>query len=187
MPEKFAEMFESSWQPALAIVVVILVSLILFRTSRRALDIMLEKGKLAAPLVTTMRVLLRWTFSIITLLLVLQQVGVLENVWAALLGVLAAVAIGFVAGWSILSNVFSTLLILIYRPFLIGDSIEVPVDSVKGEVVDINFMYTTLKGEEGVVLQVPNNTFFLKPIQRIPGKLDVTLYEQLSSERPYDA
>ena len=61
------------------------------------------------------------------------------------------------------------------------------MDSVKGEVVDINFMYTTLKGEEEVIIQVPNNTFFLKPIQRIPGKLDVNLYEQLSSERPYDA
>jgi small-conductance mechanosensitive channel len=37
---------------------------------------------------------------------------------------LLAVALGFVAAWSILSNATSAVLVLILRPFRIGDTVE---------------------------------------------------------------
>ena len=111
--------------------------------------------------------------------LLLSVFGVLESVWAAFLAVIAMVAIGFVAVWSVLSNAFCTLMLLIYQPFQIGDRIIIPADSLEGEVSDLNLMYTTLRGAEGDIIQIPNNQFFQKAIRRIPGKKDTDLYEQL--------
>ncbi|MBN2716089.1 MAG: mechanosensitive ion channel [Deltaproteobacteria bacterium] len=169
------------------VAIVIAVALLMYWLAQRALSLMLNKGKLATPMMATLQFIMRWIFIVITLLLVLQQLGVLDNVWAALLTVLATIAIGFVAGWSILSNVFATLLVLVYRPFMIGDHIKVPADEIGGEVIDINFMFTSLKSEDGVITQVPNNTFFMKPVQRVPGEKNITLYEQLQSDKPFNA
>lgn len=182
----FENLFKDSQPAVISIAVVLTFSLLLYWIVKRAINLMSTRGKLAAPVVSMILLLLRWSFLVITLLLVLQQAGMLQNVWAALLAVLAAVAIGFVAGWSILSNVFSTLLILIYRPFRIGDTIEFKTDEIKGAVVDINFVFTTLKGEEGTYAQIPNNTYFMKPMLRTPGKRTITLYEQLQADAPYN-
>ena len=187
MPEKLLQFFRNSGETVLPVAIVIGVSLLMYWLAKRGLNLMLNKGKLAPQMMATLRFLMRWTFVMITLLLILQQLGVLQNVWAGLLAVLATIAIGFVAGWSILSNVFSTLLVLIYRPFLIGDHIKVPADEIEGEVIDINFMFTSLKSEEGVITQVPNNTFFMKPVQRVLGEKNINLYEQLRSDGPFDA
>jgi small-conductance mechanosensitive channel len=80
--------------------------------------------------------------------------------------VLAMVAIGFVAVWSILSNTLCTIIIMIFRPFSVGDEIEFAGDPVKGRVIDLNFFYTTLDAGDGSVLQVPNNMFFQKVVRR---------------------
>lgn len=184
MLDKFIGWIENSSALVLSVGVVLLVSFLLYHLSKRGLNLLLEKGKVDAALVSTLRVLLRWTFVIITLLLVLQQMGVLQNAWAGLLAIIATIAIGFVASWSILSNVFCTLLVLIYRPFRIGDVIEVPADNVKGEVIDLNFMYTTLRKEENEIVQVPNNTFFVKPVLRVVSGEEVSLYDQLHADKP---
>jgi len=93
--------------------------------------------------------------------------------WAALSGVLVLLAIGFVAVWSLLSNLLCSVLLIIFAPFRIGDEIEVqdpasPV-TVRGRVRDINLMFTTLvmtdeNGEESL-LRAPNNIFFQKYIR----------------------
>lgn len=191
MLDKILQSIENSTAIVISVFVITLVSFLLYQVARRGLTLMLKNGKVDAPLVSTLRVLLRWTFFVVTLLLILQQVGLLQNVWAALLATIATVAIGFVAGWSILSNVFCTILILIYRPFRIGDIVELPTSDIKGnmikgEVIDLNFMYTSLKNERNEIIQVPNNTFFLQPTVRTPGNQSVSLYEQLKSETSAD-
>lgn len=185
MFDKMVTSIENSSAMIISAIVVTAVSFIMYRLIKRALNLMAKKGKLAVPMISTLSVLLRWTFVIVTALLVLQQIGLLQNVWAALLAVVATIAIGFVAEWSILSNVFSTLLVLIYRPFTIGDTVEVLENAVKGEVIDINFMFTSLKDKDNRIVQVPNKTFFCKTIVKNPGSQDISLYEQLKSDKPY--
>ena len=60
-----------------------------------------------------------------------------------------------------LSNFISGVLVLIYKPFNINDSIE--IDKYKGIVVDINLRYTIIK-QEGDDVLVPNSFIFSKPI-----------------------
>lgn len=173
--------FLSSDMKAFAsVATIILGGLIIYLLLKRGLKVLAERGALAVPLVRLFRLFVRWTVFSVVVLLVLQDLGVLHNVWTALLTVMAMIAVGFIAVWSILSNILSTLLILVYRPFRIGDSIKVTSDNLEGKVVDLNLMFTTLESGENELIQIPNNQFFQKAITRIKtDKKDISLYDQL--------
>jgi small-conductance mechanosensitive channel len=113
------------------------------------------------------RRIIKWSITIAALVLIFGAFGLnVGGMWGVLSTVLAMIAIGFVAVWSVLSNTLCTLLIMIFRPFSIGDEIEFAGEAVKGRVVDLNFIYTTLDTGEGSVMQVPNNLFFQKVLRR---------------------
>jgi len=82
---------------------------------------------------------------------------------------LALVAIGFVAVWSVLSNALCSLLLVLFRPFDLDDFVEFPGEEIQGRVKDLNILYTILETADGALYQVPNNVFFQKTIKRIPG------------------
>lgn len=106
----------------------------------------------------------------------------LSNLWTMIGAVAALIAVGFVAVWSVLSNISCTILILFFRPFEIGDEIEFTDPAgLKGKVVNLNFAYTTLSDDEGRLLQIPNNLFFQRIVKRRRPRFgtDTTLAEQL--------
>ena len=83
------------------------------------------------------------------------------DVWAMVAGLgLVGFALGF-ALKDLLSNFLSGLLILIYNPFVRGDTINVTGN--EGKVVEINLRYTVLQGEEKRIL-IPNATLFSNPV-----------------------
>ncbi|UWX03408.1 mechanosensitive ion channel family protein [Pseudoxanthomonas sp. NC8] len=114
------------------------------------------------------------------LLLALETLGVSGTVlWTAFTGFAAVGAVAFFAAWSVLSNIFCTVLIFGTRVFRLHDHIEIPENGekpgLKGRVVDINLIYTTLQevgadaGDEASVLQVPNSLFFQRTVRRWRG------------------
>jgi hypothetical protein len=117
------------------------------------------------------------------LVLVLGVFGFeLGGMWTIISTMVAMVAIGFVAVWSLLSHPTSTFLILFLRPYQVGDEIELAGEPVRGRVIDLNYFYTTLLAEDGQLLQVPNNLFFQKTVRRRPGASPAfTLVQQLHS------
>jgi len=165
IPESWLPVIKSVASSLVLVLVVLLFYLILTRGIRHAE----RKKKINTALASLARILLRWTAVVFALLFVLGQLGILENVWAALVAVLAMVAVGFVAVWSVLSNTLCTFFILVYKPFQIGDLVEIPADSLKGKVVDLNLLLTTLREEDGALVHLPNNTFFQKATRRHPG------------------
>lgn len=91
----------------------------------------------------------------------------LQGLWSTVMAALSLIAIGFVAMWSILSHMLASVLIVIFRPFEVGDRVEiVGDDSVIGEVTDLNPVYTTLRAADGGTFQIPNNVFFQKVLKR---------------------
>ncbi len=109
----------------------------------------------------------------------------LSNLWTMLGAVAALIAVGFVAVWSVLSNLSCTVLILFFRPFEIGDELEFTDPSgLRGKVVNLNFAYTTLRDDEGRLVQIPNNLFFQRIVKRRPARFgaDTTLAEQLRKQ-----
>jgi len=142
--------------------------LLIRRLSTRSLvpsDVVAGLQRAASFLITT-----------VTILLMLQQLGVSTTVmWTAFTGFAAVAAVAFFAAWSVLSNIFCTVLIVTTRPFRLHDHIEVleggDKPGLRGEVIDVNLVYTTLREttpEGGVesVLQVPNNLFFQRTVRR---------------------
>jgi small-conductance mechanosensitive channel len=104
---------------------------------------------------------------IIVALVALQITGVVAQAWAIISATIAALAVGFVASWSLLSNVTSALILLAFRPFRVDDEVEVldgdtPV--VKGRVADLNLMFTTIVDGD-VACRVPNNLFLQKIVR----------------------
>tara|TARA_Y100001970_G_scaffold137457_2_gene169182 strand:+ start:19688 stop:20182 length:495 start_codon:yes stop_codon:yes gene_type:complete len=76
------------------------------------------------------------------------------NVSAIVAGLgLTGFAFGF-AFKDMLSNFISGIIIFIYEPFKIGDSVE--IEKKIGKVVDINLRYVTLESDTGNIL-VPNS------------------------------
>jgi small-conductance mechanosensitive channel len=97
--------------------------------------------------------------------------------WTAFTGFATVGAVAFFAAWSVLSNLFCTLLIYITKSFRIGDTVELleagDKPGMKGRVVEINPVYTTLleSGDQqnGTTLQLPNSLFFQRVVRRWHG------------------
>ena len=89
---------------------------------------------------------------IVGLITALGTLGVNISAIVAGLG-LTGFAFGF-AFKDMLSNFISGMLVFIYEPFQLGDTIE--VEGKTGKVIDINLRYVTLEAENQEVL-VPNS------------------------------
>ncbi len=159
-------------------VVLILLAAWLLRLLARRIGERIWKRYDAPPeLVVGSRRVVTFLISAAALLLILQRLGVSGTVlWTAFTGFAAVAAVAFFAAWSVLSNIFCTMLILATRPFRLHDHVELLEGGDKpglgGRVTDINLVYTTLQeiddaGEpRGSVLRVPNSLFFQRSVRR---------------------
>ena len=124
--------------------------------------------------------IVKWLLLIFILILALQQMGIsISRVVGALSAVLVLVAVGFVAFWSILTNILSAFFLIMFQPFRIGDIIELrepdKEKGTSGKVVDLNIFYTTMEEitddeEEKALIRVPNSLFFQRIIICHAGK-----------------
>ena len=153
----------------------------------RSLSLLAKRTRLTNADVAPLRKVGGWLIFAVTAVLLLGTFGIaLGGIWAVLSTILAMVAIGFVAVWSVLSNVSCTMMILIFRPFSVGDQISFAGEEVSGRVTDLNFLYTTLETDDGAYMQIPNNLFFQKVIKRVHDTSagHISLAEQLQSKKP---
>jgi small-conductance mechanosensitive channel len=151
----------------------------------RGLQLIAHKAAFDLSALTPVYKLGRWLINGGALVLLLGVLGFnLGGIWAMMATVVGMVAIGFVAVWSVLSNALCTLIILICRPFEVGDEIALAGEPVQGKVADLNLIYTTLREPEGGLIQIPNNLFLQKVVKRRRGTASVSLAQQLSSDHP---
>lgn len=162
-------------EPAGLILLTIAIAWLLRLIGRRLIRRLGEHYTLPPEMVMGARRVTGFVVYFAALLTVLNILGVSATVlWTAFTGFAAVGAVAFFAAWSVLSNIFCTLLIFTTRPFRLHDYIEVLENGekpgLKGRVIDVNLIYTTLQetdgGHEGTVLQVPNNMFFQRTVRR---------------------
>ncbi len=157
------------------ILLIVVFALIAQRLVVRGLAGLARRYPLPAEILLPIRTGSRWLIIGGALIMVLERFGVSATVlWTAISGFLAVAAVAFFAMWSVLSNLLCTVFILSVGSFRVGDRIEV-IDSadkpgVRGQVVDINLLYTTLQethenGDSNLV-QIPNSLFFQKMMRR---------------------
>lgn len=121
----------------------------------------LRRGRSAASGVV------RWLIIGLATLGALIALGIdLHGLWSTVVAMLSLLAIGFVAMWSLLSHMLASVLIVVFRPFAIGDRIEVVGDDpVLGEVIELSLVYTTLRTDDNATLRIPNNLFFQRVLK----------------------
>lgn len=129
---------------------------------------------------TPVRLAVRYAVLGSATLLVLSRWGFEVNGIIAVIGtILGLVAIGFVATWSMLSNFFCTLVLVMMKPFSVGDELELPTLQVRGKVADLSLVFTTLECGAGETVLIPNNTFFQTTFKRRAGAVTSALEHRL--------
>jgi small-conductance mechanosensitive channel len=99
-------------------------------------------------------------------LFILEVWGVnVGGLWTFLVSVAAVIGVGFLATWTIVSNITASFFLMVWRPFQFGDTVEIIPENLKGRVIDRNFMYVFLREDGGALIKVPNNLFFQKIIR----------------------
>jgi small-conductance mechanosensitive channel len=181
---------------ALSIVGFIILGMVARALVRRGLRRLTDKRYLSEPVSKLLQGLAGWTIVIVVVLLSLQQLGVhLLGLWAGLLTVVGMVTIGFIAVWSVLSNILCAILLIVFAPFRIGDEIEIIEATggkgLRGKVVKLNILYTSLQeitdeGSSDALTHVPNNIFFQKTLRQWQGtdttSLEASLFESAAPE-----
>jgi small-conductance mechanosensitive channel len=162
----------------LQVILILLIAYLLQRLVARGLERLGRRYPLPPELLLPLRGGIRWFIMGGALIMVLERFGVSATVlWTAFSGFVAVAAVAFFAIWSVLSNLLCAVLIMTVGPFRLGDLVEL-VESfdkpiVKGRVIDINLLYTTLEeiseSGAGAIVQVPNSLFFQKVVRRWRG------------------
>jgi small conductance mechanosensitive channel len=121
----------------------------------------LEAGLARVPMDLTLKPLIasmaRYIILVLTLLLVVQQFGVQTTSLIAVLGA-AGLAIGL-ALQGTLSNVASGVMLLVLRPFRVGQFVEI-AGGRQGTVREIGLFTTMLVTRDGVYVSIPNSEIF---------------------------
>jgi small-conductance mechanosensitive channel len=174
----FSQRWSDQLLLGLQILLILLVAYVLQRLVVRGLSRLGSRYPLPPELLLPLRGGIRWFIIGGALIMVLERVGVSATViWTAFSGFVAVAAVAFFAIWSVLSNLLCAVLIMTVGPFRLGDLVEL-VESfdkpiVKGRVIDINLLYTTLEEASesgtGAIVQVPNSLFFQKVLRRWRG------------------
>jgi len=162
------------------VLLIVLAAWLLQRLVRAFVRHLVNGRGLPPEMATVLRRLSATLIAAATALLILERMGVSGMVlWTAFTGFAAVGAVAFFAAWSVLSNIFCTVLIFSTRLFRLYDHIELLENGekpgLKGRVVDINLIYTTLQEidadarDGGSVLQVPNSLFFQRSVRRWRG------------------
>lgn len=159
-----------------AVVLAVIVYRIIVSTIKRGA----RNHNLLKPVEPQLLIGVRWVFIPIALLFVLQQAGFdVGSILTMITGILAMVALGFVAVWSVASNLLAAFLIFSTKLFRIGHYVQFTNTDgglgMTGRVRDMRLLFTELEevrgGEEaghGGVVRLPNNFFFQNPIRVFP-------------------
>ncbi len=128
---------------------VLVVAFALSHAFKRLINVLRDLKHVSPVIADRLHSVRRWSITLLAFIVILEALGIFRGAWALISTALAALALGFVAAWSVLSNATAAMLVLIFRPFRIGDHVEVLEFSngypIGGEVLDMNLMYTTLR------------------------------------------
>ncbi len=150
----------SLWVPrVIGVTVIFIVFFILIKIIKRIITSAAERLKFDRDLTALLVRASNVTLTIIGFVTAFGTLGINVSALVAGLG-LTGFAIGFALKDAI-SNLLSGVLILLYRPFKIGNRIK--ISGYEGIVVSIDLRYTQIDSEGSKVL-IPNSKLFTDPV-----------------------
>ena len=148
-------------QTLAAIAITLLIGLIAVRITTALILRALDRDKLLDPTVRTFLGKLANAAGYVLLTIIILRILGIDL--AALLGGLAVG--GFIVGFALkdtLGNLAAGFVLLIYRPFNVGDNVEIAPHN--GTVLELGISLTTIRRGDGVIITIPNGTILGGPI-----------------------
>lgn len=137
----------------LGAVVVLLVCILVSKLLLKLYDKAISKSKLDATLTKYLRTALKIVLYALSILIAAGQLGI---------DVTSLIAVFSVAGLALslalqnsLSNVAGGIMLLVCRPFVVGDFVE--LGSASGNVTEVGLFYTQITTLDNRVIQIPNS------------------------------
>lgn len=149
-----------TWASAARIITTILVGVIVIRVLTTLLDRLLKRSRLAAPIRGYLHSILRTGLWFVLILMVAESLGIHTTSLIALFSV-AGLAVSL-ALQNTLSNLAGGLMILVSKPFTVGDFVE--IEGVSGTVAESGLSYSKL-------ITIDNKTVFLPNSQLAASKI----------------
>ena len=140
----------------LSAVAIFIIGRMVARWGRRLIRTGLEKGKVDSTLVPFVSSLAYYAIFMVVVIAVLGAVGIQTASLVAVVGA-AGLAIGL-AMQGTLSHFASGVMLLVFRPFKVGDSVE--AGGVAGSVKAIGIFTTTLTRPDNIAITIPNSTIW---------------------------
>lgn len=136
-------------------IIIYVVGRFIIKQISRLISKLLEKRKLEVSVQTFLKSLLSLLLNLILAFAVIGKLGVETTSFAALLAS-AGVAVGMALSGN-LSNFAGGLIILVFKPFKVGDYIDAP-GGMSGTVKEIQIFHTILNTPDNRLVFVPNGT-----------------------------
>ena len=155
LPEQAAE-----WLPGIGFALLVLFVFWLLAVVAR--KVIRKAGAVASIDASVINLLARAAYIVLLVVGLVTSLGTLSIDVSAIVASLGLT--GFAVGFALkdsISNLLSGVLILVHRPFGVGDSIK--VKTFQGRVTSIDLRYTRLE-LDGEKILVPNSLLFTNPI-----------------------
>jgi small conductance mechanosensitive channel len=155
----------ANYKPVLAAVIILLVGRMAAGWVRMITRRGLERGQVDPTLVPFVAKLAYYAVLAVVVIAALNRVGVATTSVVAIFGA-AGLAVGL-AMQGTLSNFASGVMLLLFRPFSLGDYVE--AGGTAGTVMEIGIFSSTLKSPDNVKITVPNSQIFGAVISNYNG------------------
>jgi len=127
----------------------------------------------------SVRMARRWTLGLLACACALSSLALAGIPLAAFAFIGGAVAIGIGFGMqTLLKNLISGLLVLIGRPFRLGD--EIQVGDLRGTVVDIDLRASVVRDGDGSETLIPNSVLVDHNVRRVTSSRSKTIRQALT-------
>lgn len=135
---------------------------------------------------------IKWTIIFGVLVAVMRAAGItVDSIIASVSAFLLVGTVALFAYWSVLSNALCAILLLLLRPFRIGDFIEVRENKnsivASGRVTGINLAFVTLTKKadntDEDIFRIPSNLFFQRTIRVSRGEETTSLGQAFAEDR----
>ncbi len=136
--------------------VIFAIGLFVAKVIRSAVKGIMSKAKVDLTIINFVGNLTYIACIAVVVIVVLEQIGIATTSFVAVLGA-AGLAIGLAMQGS-LSNFASGFLLVIFRPFKIGDRVEVA--GVEGDVQEVSLLTTTLTASNNRKIIIPNSKIY---------------------------
>ena len=159
------EMVVNNYLEVIAAIVILVVGRAFAGWARRLTGRGLERGNVDPTLVPFVAKLVYYAVMAVVVIAVLNRLGVATTSVVAIFGA-AGLAVGL-AMQGTLSNFASGVMLLIFRPFDLGDFVD--AGGTAGTVMEIGIFATTLKSPDNIKITVPNSQIYGATISNYNG------------------